>query len=430
MSVPLAPSRSRRALRVAAFVVTSTLGVVAIALVATLSVAAVPGATQPAAGRLEITGMGVVLWLGAIVVACSFLARRRLPWVALAGAAVLVLALQLDGTAAILVLGSVLAHVRGRIRWVQAGIAAALVVVAVVRDALRGADGVVPFLLPREAPATAVALSIVLAGTGLVLAVAYGLIVRASTRARRAEVDAERSEHRAGALAERLDVVDRRAELSQAMHDGVARTLTHVHLQAAVLRDQADLTPHARATADELVAQARRASIELQDVQRAIEADFGPQAPGGMLPERGLADAVALVHDARAAGHRIDAGIVLTGTSPLTPAIDRTAYWILSEALTNAAKHAPPADVIAVTVSGDERAGIRIVVENAVGDGSAVGSGTGVARMRSQAVAAGGSLSAGADERGRFRVEARLPWAGPGADLGSVRAHQDRDRRG
>lgn len=431
MSEPSSPSRGRRALRVAGFVATSIVGVLLIALSATASVSAVPGATERDGASLGITGVGAALWLGSLVVACSYLVRRRLPWVALAGAGVLVLALQLDAMAPLLVLASVLAHGRGRIRWVQAGIAAALAVVATARDVLRGDGGVVALLLPQEATATAQVLAVVLAGTGLALAAAYGLIVHASTRARRAEGDAERLEHRADALADRLDVVDRRAELSQAMHDGVARTLTHVHLQAAVLRDSRGLPPDARASADEIVAQARKASIELQDVQRAIDAEFGPAGGGSLLPERGLADASQLVHDVRSAGHRIDAGVVLTGTSPLTPAVDRTAYWILSEALTNAVKHAPAGDAIGVAVSGDERGGIRIRVDNAVGSGAGIGTGTGIARMRSQASAVGGSLDAGGDARGRFVVEAQLPWASPGSDLGSDgAARQDRDRRG
>lgn len=431
MSEASPPSRGRRALRVAAFVATSIVGVLLIALSATASVSGVPGATERDGATLGITGVGAALWLGALVVACSFVARRRWPWVALAGAGVLVLAMQLDAMAPLLVLASVLAHGRRRIRWVQAGIAALLAAVATTRDVLRGDDAVVALLLPAESPDTARVLTLVLAGTGLALAIAYGLIVRASTRALRAEGDAERLEHRADALADRLDVVDRRAELSQAMHDGVARTLTHVHLQAAVLRDRRGLPPDARASADEIVAQARKASIELQDVQRAIDADFGSAGGGALLPERGLADAMRLVHDVRSAGHGIDAAVVLTGTSPLTPAVDRTAYWILSEALTNAVKHAPTGDAIGVAVSGDERAGIRIRVDNAVGSGTAIGTGSGVARMRAQAAAVGGTLTAGADAGGRFHVEAQLPWAGPGSDLGSDRAaRQDRDRRG
>lgn len=408
------------------------LGIVAIAMVATLSLVGAPGAASFAAGRFALEPLGVPIWLGAAVLSFAFLARRRAPWVALAAAAVIVLVLQLDALMAVLVLGSVLAHGRSRMRWVQAGVAAALVAIATVRDVVRGDDGAVARLVGDEHAPVALAITLVAVLSAVALAVSYGLIVRASTRARRAEGDARRVERRADVLSDRLDVGDRRAELSQAMHDGVARTLTHVQLQAAVLREQSGLSADARATADELVAQARQASVQLQDVQRAIDGGFGHAgAPASPLPERGLADAVTLVHETRAAGHRVEAGIVLTGTTALTPALDRTAYWILAEALTNAAKHAPTGDAVAVTVSGDERRGIRILVENALGDGSAIGSGTGVARMRAQAVAVGGTLEAGVDARGRHVIDAWLPWAGPGPDLGSERAaRQDRDRRG
>ncbi|NEB79927.1 ATP-binding protein, partial [Streptomyces sp. SID14478] len=87
---------------------------------------------------------------------------------------------------------------------------------------------------------------------------------------------------------------------------------------------------------------------------------------------------------------------------------DRTAYRLVQEALTNAAKHAPGAPV---TVEARTRGGATtLTVTNgsplhAPSPGS--GSGTGLLGLRARITALGGTFDAGPHEDG-FRVTARL----------------------
>jgi signal transduction histidine kinase len=96
----------------------------------------------------------------------------------------------------------------------------------------------------------------------------------------------------------------------------------------------------------------------------------------------------------------------------LPAAVDLAAYRIVQEALTNVHKHAHT-DVARLAV-GFDGAEVRIVVDN---DGRADapitnGTGHGMLGMRERATAVGGSLSAGQQPDGGFRVEAVLPVKG------------------
>jgi hypothetical protein len=92
-------------------------------------------------------------------------------------------------------------------------------------------------------------------------------------------------------------------------------------------------------------------------------------------------------------------------------AIEAIAYRIAQEALTNAIKHAPGAHLeVGVALAGDE---LTITFRNdAVAAPSPIahtGSGLGLAGMRERLAALDGSLTAGAEADGGFRLQARLP---------------------
>ena len=89
--------------------------------------------------------------------------------------------------------------------------------------------------------------------------------------------------------------------------------------------------------------------------------------------------------------------------------IDLAAYRIVQEALTNARRHAPGADVD-VEVSYDEDT-LRLRIRD-YGPGPADGelaAGHGLVGMRDRATIAGGTFSCGAAEGGGFAVEVALP---------------------
>ena len=103
-----------------------------------------------------------------------------------------------------------------------------------------------------------------------------------------------------------------------------------------------------------------------------------------------------------------------------SPVVARTAYRIVREALTNVRKHAPGAQVL-VKVSYDESR-VRLSVRNAPvagrpGSGlAATGSGLGIASLRQRIELVHGTLRAGPDPDGGFRLEATLPAYVPTAE--------------
>jgi signal transduction histidine kinase len=99
---------------------------------------------------------------------------------------------------------------------------------------------------------------------------------------------------------------------------------------------------------------------------------------------------------------------------PLPAAVDRGAYRIIQEALTNAARHGNGDAEVEVAFADGE---LELRVENRVDPahrGGAEGGGHGLIGMRERAALLGGTLEAGPRD-GRFAVRARLPIPVDGA---------------
>ncbi len=81
------------------------------------------------------------------------------------------------------------------------------------------------------------------------------------------------------------------------------------------------------------------------------------------------------------------------------------AYRIVQEALTNVARHARASSVRVDISFGDEL--VIDVVDDGLGGNPVAG--MGITGMRERAASVGGTMEAGADPAGGFRVTARLP---------------------
>jgi signal transduction histidine kinase len=147
-------------------------------------------------------------------------------------------------------------------------------------------------------------------------------------------------------------------------------------------------------------------------------------------PTFGLGQVNELAAIAREAG--LDVTVDVTpSTTPLPSAVDRTAYRILQESITNVIRHAGPTrvtvsldyrgDVLEVRVTDD---GSRAVGGDGVGlaprpagggDGGTAGSARGIVGMRERCGLLGGELTAGPRPGGGFEVKARLPLVPAGA---------------
>jgi signal transduction histidine kinase len=95
----------------------------------------------------------------------------------------------------------------------------------------------------------------------------------------------------------------------------------------------------------------------------------------------------------------------------LAPAVDRAAYRILQESLTNASRHGSGSAEVELLFGRD---GLEITVENpAERDGTAGGVGHGLIGMRERASLLGGTVEVGLSD-GRFRIRAELPYGDGG----------------
>jgi signal transduction histidine kinase len=187
-----------------------------------------------------------------------------------------------------------------------------------------------------------------------------------------------------------------RARVARELHDAVAHAMTVIVLQAGAARRvwQADPelarehTAALRKTVSEVLAELREMIVELK---------------------RGEASTAPLeqpIERARASGLRV--AVEIHGDRGLlAPALEHTAYRVLQEALTNAARHAPGADVLVRLDFASS--GLALEVANDTPPPAANGSGHGLAGMRERVQELGGELTAGEHPAGRFTVRAWLP---------------------
>jgi signal transduction histidine kinase len=257
-------------------------------------------------------------------------------------------------------------------------------------------------------------------GAKLAVTAACGLALAAgdATRSRRAyltEVEdrARRAEHDRDQEARRR-VTEERLRIARDLHDSMGHHIALISAQAGMAAHVFDDQP---ATARQALAHIRQASrqalYDLRDTIGLLRQPGEPVAP--TKPTVGACGLDDLLASFRASGMRIDHQVD-GATRPLPPAADLTAYRVVQEALTNAGKHAAGATT-RVRLSF-QRAALHIVVEDngngqpahhadaASGPGR---DGHGIVGMRERVAALGGTLDAGSQPGGGFRVSAVLP---------------------
>jgi signal transduction histidine kinase len=114
----------------------------------------------------------------------------------------------------------------------------------------------------------------------------------------------------------------------------------------------------------------------------------------------------------RTSGAGLPVSLESSLAGPLPAGVERAAYRIVQESLTNALRHAGPATASVRLDRADDELVVE-VVDTGRGGGGAVGGGTGdglgITGMRARAEALGGALDAGPGPDGGFVVRARLP---------------------
>jgi signal transduction histidine kinase len=216
-------------------------------------------------------------------------------------------------------------------------------------------------------------------------------------RAARAEREAERER--------RLAAAEERTRIARDLHDSAGHAINVILVHAGLGRLRADRDPEAARSAFETIEEVARETVgEIDQLVRVLREDADGR--DGVEPPPGIAALDGLVERHRAAG--LDVTMAFRGDRrTLAPAVDRGAYRIVQEALTNAARHGDGRAEVDVAFGRGE---LDVTVANPVPPGGAGrgGEGHGLVGMRERAALLGGSLSAGARD-GRFEVHARLP---------------------
>jgi signal transduction histidine kinase len=189
-------------------------------------------------------------------------------------------------------------------------------------------------------------------------------------------------------------VVEERLRLAREVHDQVGHSLTVIILQAGAARriaaTEPGRTPEVMST---IAAAARDGLLAVRDD------DALPRAELRVLLQR-----------TRAAGVDLTADIAdLEDSAPLDPGTQTVVHRIVQEALTNALRHAPGADVhVVVRRRGAE---INVTVRNGAPEraGCGVWSGRGLAGLRERVDGRGGTVRWGPRPDGGFEVRAALP---------------------
>jgi signal transduction histidine kinase len=252
-----------------------------------------------------------------------------------------------------------------------------------------------------------------LASIGPFLLVAAAALVGESNRKRTEAVTA--LDETQAAMAESVreqTAMEERAAIARELHDIVAHHLSMIAVQSETARmTSPKLSADARGRFEAIAQTARDALTETRRLLGVLREDVGGEAE--RAPQPGLDQLAELVDTARDAGSNVR--LILQGKVVQLPAvIELAAYRIVQEALTNARRHAPGADVDVEVTYGTDVLKLR-VRDYGPGPAEEMFAGHGLVGMRDRATIAGGTFACGAADGGGFAVDVELPTDGPGS---------------
>jgi signal transduction histidine kinase len=257
----------------------------------------------------------------------------------------------------------------------------------------------------QAAIAGAVTFAAVVAGSSGAGDVAFGALIFGSALGVGMAMR-RRHEHTEQLTRERDQAVGtERARIARELHDVIAHGVTTMVVQAqagsTLLASDPDRTRDALQSIEEAGRQALVELRRLLGLLRTPDAD-------DLAPQPQMVQLDALIDGFRQSG--LSVHVTTHGDPRSLPAgVDLTTYRVIQEALTNALKHAPAADVDVTVRYLDRRVDVRIENDVSAGGGGGNG-GHGLIGMHERIALYGGELAAGAQD-GRFLVHASLPFA-------------------
>ncbi|MFF0288064.1 sensor histidine kinase [Streptomyces sp. NPDC005262] len=219
----------------------------------------------------------------------------------------------------------------------------------------------------------------------------------------------------------RRTLLEERNRIARELHDVVAHHMSVISIQAQV-------APHlVENPSDELrenLAGIRQNAVEalteLRHVLGVLRSEDALSKGASHTPQPTLDRLDELLANVRGAGLVVTT-VTAGAARPLPPSVELSAFRIVQEALSNAMRHAPGAQVRVETAYGT--AGLTVRITNTAPDGPAApsrGMGHGLLGMRERAAMLGGELVTGRTPDGGYEVTAILPVSAP--DLAALPA--------
>jgi len=200
----------------------------------------------------------------------------------------------------------------------------------------------------------------------------------------------------------RRAAAEEQARIARELHDVVAHALSVIVVQAGAADDAFAREPAAALASIRAIDDAARTA--LTDLRRVLgilhhdEPEYEPQA--------GLERIDTLVENVRATGLAVS--VEVEGRQrPLPPSVAMSAYRIVQEALTNSLKHAH-AEHVRIRIGYGATLAVE-VRDDGRGATNGTAAGRGLIGMRERVTLLGGTLAAGPQADGGYRVRADIP---------------------
>ncbi|MER7457430.1 histidine kinase [Micromonospora sp. NPDC126480] len=195
---------------------------------------------------------------------------------------------------------------------------------------------------------------------------------------------------------------EERLHIARELHD----SLTH---QISVIKVHAEAAVHLAQKRGEQVPEALLAIRDAgREAARELRATLEALRDDGNTTGYGLRQVPDLVRRVRTAG--LDVTLTVEGSRRAVPvAVDRTAYRIVQESLTNITRHAAAATASVRIVHRPDAVLIQVDDDGRATPGSTPTPGVGLLGMRERVAAVGGRLRTGSRDEGGFTVHAELP---------------------
>jgi signal transduction histidine kinase len=207
----------------------------------------------------------------------------------------------------------------------------------------------------------------------------------------------------------RLAVEQEKTRIGRELHDIVAQNVCVIVAQAGASRRVFDTQPESARQALRCIEVTGRAALtELRRTRDVLHTEAPSRPDQGQQP--GLDQLPGLVSQIERAG--LPVRLALRGLPAALPAaVDRSAYSIVREALTNSLDHGGGSQAYVVLDYHPERLVVQVQDDGSGGRGDIV-LGHGIVGMWHRAAVLGGTLSVGPGPRGGYRVTASLPVDG------------------